>query len=175
MNDFEFNPLILDPTLPANNSFGFSLSASDYFYFSGNLTEEGDLFVVGAPNVDRVYGYLFNPTVTSNWTTIAELKGAAGTHFGYSVACYDNFIIVGAPAANGNAGTVHTYKKISSGGFTLMQSVCIMNNYIPCIHINIYLYILFILIYFVYSMNCRLCLLDPQLAITSERVLVLTD
>jgi hypothetical protein len=91
--------------------------------------EEGDLFVVGAPKIDRAYGYFFNPSDSSSWTPIAELEGPAGTYFGFSVACYDDVIVVGAPGANENKGSVYTYLKNSDGGFTLMEAVRIIRLY----------------------------------------------
>ncbi len=95
---------IKSPSQVAGADFGWSVDLC------------GDVVVVGAYGIDRVFTFGRDEGGPGNWGLRDEVVGAAGSGFGWSVACDVSRMIVGAPfdsGPGGDTGSVSFYRLVS--------------------------------------------------------------
>ena len=102
--------------LTANNNFGRSVS----------LNSSGTLGIVGAPDKGNgaIIPYVRIEGALAEGNTVAYSSlGDSVDDFGYSVANFDGYAAIGAPATDGNKGSVHPFSIDQTGQFTEMPSI----------------------------------------------------
>jgi uncharacterized protein (TIGR03437 family) len=89
-----------------------------YDFFGASVSVSGDRVAVGAP-YDRIGGKEEHGSVTlfkrsgSTWSVekvLTAKDGAAFDHFGFSVALFDDQVLVGAPGAMSNQGAAYVFR-----------------------------------------------------------------
>eukprot|EP00956_Cyclotella_meneghiniana_P031266 scaffold81701_cov49-Cyclotella_meneghiniana.AAC.2 len=92
-------------------------------YFGFSVGVSGNVIVVGAPSSNANIGsaYVYEYSYSSGlWDQMGELspKDNKGVlHFGWSVAVYENIIVIGAPYSNSGIGSAYIFEKNITGSW----------------------------------------------------------
>ncbi|MFT3980532.1 MAG: FG-GAP repeat protein [Ferruginibacter sp.] len=117
-----FKQKLLDPSGAAYDGFGGAIAMSGNFLVTGSRND--DIGANGSQGSACVFRY--NGTTWVYQQKLTDAAGASGDVFGYSVAIYSNFIIVGSPSddvgTNVNQGSACIFR-FNGTSWVLMQKI----------------------------------------------------